>query len=90
MTRLYILRNAMPPIVTLLWASTSASCSGGAIFMEQLSSVTGASAGSAILALDGFDLLMVMGIMVFATIAVIICTDRRPVVRGHRSEVPTS
>jgi peptide/nickel transport system permease protein len=61
--RSHILRNALLPIVTLL---------GLDIFTETVFGLPGLGR-SAILALDGFDLPTVMGITVFATIAVIVC-----------------
>lgn len=69
--RSHILRNALLPIVTLLGLDIGLLL-GGAIFTETVFGLPGLGR-SAILALDGFDLPTVMGITVFATIAVIIC-----------------
>jgi peptide/nickel transport system permease protein len=69
--RSHILRNAMLPIVTILGLDIGLLL-GGAIFTEAVFGLPGLGR-SALLALDGFDLPTVMGITVFATLAVIVC-----------------
>ena len=69
--RSHILRNAMLPIVTILGLDIGLLL-GGAIFTETVFGRPGLGR-SALLALDGFDLPTVMGITVFATLAVIVC-----------------
>jgi peptide/nickel transport system permease protein len=69
--RSHILRNAMLPIVTLLGLDIGLLL-GGAIFTETVFGLPGLGR-SALQALNGFDLPTVMGITVFATMAVIIC-----------------
>jgi peptide/nickel transport system permease protein len=69
--RSHILRNAMLPIVTILGLDIGLLL-GGAIFTETVFGLPGLGR-SALLALDGFDLPTVMGITVFATLAVIVC-----------------
>ncbi len=68
--RSHILRNAMLPIVTLLGLDIGLLL-GGAILTETVFGLPGLGR-SALLALDGFDLPTVMGITVFATMAVIV------------------
>ncbi len=68
--RSHILRNAMLPIVTLLGLDIGLLL-GGAIFTETVFGLPGLGR-SALLALDGFDLPTVIGITVFATMAVIV------------------
>jgi peptide/nickel transport system permease protein len=69
--RSHILRNAMLPVVTLLGLDIGLLL-GGAIFTETVFGLPGLGR-SALHALDGFDLPTVMGITVFATMAVIVC-----------------
>lgn len=69
--RSHVLRNAMLPIVTLLGVDIGVLLSG-AIFTESVFGLPGLGR-RALLALDGFDLPTVMGITVFATMAVIVC-----------------
>ena len=69
--RSHILRNAMLPIVTILGLDIGLLL-GGAIFTETVFGLPGLGR-RAILALEGFDLPTVMGITVFATMAVIVC-----------------
>jgi peptide/nickel transport system permease protein len=68
--RSHILRNAMLPIVTILGLDIGLLI-GGAIFTETVFGLPGLGR-RALLALEGFDLPTVMGITVFATLAVII------------------
>ena len=67
----HILRNAMLPIVTMLGLDIGVLL-GGAIFTEQVFGLPGLGK-TAITHLEGFDLPTVMGITVFATLAVIVC-----------------
>ena len=69
--RSHILRNALLPIVTILGLDIGLLL-GGAIFTETVFGLPGLGR-RALLALEGFDLPTVMGITVFATMAVIIC-----------------
>ncbi len=69
--RSHILRNALLPIVTLLGLDIGLLL-GGAIFTETVFGLPGLGR-SALQALNGFDLPTVMGITVFATLAVILC-----------------
>jgi peptide/nickel transport system permease protein len=69
--RSHILRNAMLPIVTMLGLDIGILL-GGAIFTEQVFGLPGLGK-TAITHLEGFDLPTVMGITVFATMAVIVC-----------------
>jgi peptide/nickel transport system permease protein len=61
----------MLPVVTLLGLDIGLLL-GGAIFTETVFGLPGLGR-SALQALDGFDLPTVMGITVFATLAVIVC-----------------
>jgi peptide/nickel transport system permease protein len=69
--RSHVLRNAMLPIVTILGLDIGLLV-GGAIFTETVFGLPGLGR-RALLALEGFDLPTVMGITVFATLAVIVC-----------------
>ncbi len=69
--RSHVLRNAMLPIVTMLGLDIGVLL-GGAIFTEQVFGLPGLGK-TAITHLEGFDLPTVMGITVFATLAVIVC-----------------
>jgi peptide/nickel transport system permease protein len=68
--RSHVLRNAMLPIVTMLGMDIGVAL-GGAIFTEAVFGLPGLGR-SALQALEGFDLPAVMGIVVFATICVIV------------------
>jgi len=68
--RSHVLRNAMLPVVTMLGMDIGLAL-GGAVFTETIFGLPGLGR-SAILALDGFDLPTVQGIVVFATVSVII------------------
>jgi peptide/nickel transport system permease protein len=68
--RSHVLRNAMLPVVTMLGMDIGVAL-GGAIFTEAVFGLPGLGR-SALQALDGFDLPAVMGIVVFATICVIV------------------
>jgi peptide/nickel transport system permease protein len=68
--RHHILRNAMLPIVTMLGMDVAAAL-GGAIFTETVFSLNGLGYTS-IQALDQYDSPTVMGIIVFATTAIIV------------------
>jgi peptide/nickel transport system permease protein len=68
--RSHVLRNAMLPVVTMLGMDIGLAL-GGAVFTETVFGLPGLGR-SAILALDGFDLPTVQGIVVFATIAIIV------------------
>lgn len=69
--RSHVLRNAMLPIVTILGLDIGLLI-GGAIFTETVFGLPGLGR-RALQALEGFDLPTVMGITVFATLAVIVC-----------------
>jgi peptide/nickel transport system permease protein len=69
--RSHVLRNAMLPIVTMLGLDIGVLL-GGAIFTEQAFGPPGLGK-TAVTHLEGFDLPTVMGITVFATMAVIAC-----------------
>jgi peptide/nickel transport system permease protein len=68
--RSHILRNAMLPIVTMLGLDIGVLL-GGAIFTESVFGLPGLGK-TAIERLEGFDLPVVMGIIVFSTIAIIV------------------
>jgi peptide/nickel transport system permease protein len=68
--RSHILRNSMLPVVTLLGMDIGLAL-GGAIFTESVYSLPGLGR-TAILALNNFDTPTVQGIIVFATVAVIV------------------
>jgi peptide/nickel transport system permease protein len=68
--RSHVLRNAMLPVVTMLGMDIGVAL-GGAIFTESVFGLPGLGR-SALQALEGFDLPAVMGIVVFATICVIV------------------
>lgn len=68
--RSHVLRNAMLPVVTMLGMDIGLAL-GGAIFTEQVFGLPGLGR-TALQALDGFDLPAVMGIVVFATVCVIV------------------
>jgi peptide/nickel transport system permease protein len=68
--RSHILRNAMLPIITMLGLDVGVLL-GGAIFTESVFGLPGLGK-TAIERLEGFDLPVVMGITVFATIAIIV------------------
>jgi peptide/nickel transport system permease protein len=68
--RSHVLRNAMLPVVTMLGMDIGLAL-GGAIFTESVFGLPGLGQ-RALLALEGFDLPAVMGIVVFATVCVIV------------------
>jgi peptide/nickel transport system permease protein len=67
--RSHVLRNAMLPIVTMLGMDIGLAL-GGAIFTETVFGLPGLGR-EALRALEGFDMPTVMGITVFATLAII-------------------
>jgi peptide/nickel transport system permease protein len=67
--RSHVLRNAMLPIVTMLGMDIGLAL-GGAIFTETVFGLPGLGR-EAVRALEGFDIPTVMGITVFATLAII-------------------
>ena len=68
--RAHILRNALLPVVTMLGMDIGLAL-GGAIFTETVYSLPGLGQ-TAIRAVDNYDLPIVMGVTVFATIAIIV------------------
>ena len=68
--RSHILRNAMLPIVTMLGMDISVGL-GGAVFTESIYSLPGLG-NTLKQSLDGFDLPTTMGVIVFATLAIIV------------------
>ncbi len=68
--RSHVLRNAMLPVVTMLGMDIGLAL-GGAVFTETVFGLPGLGQ-RALLALEGFDLPAVMGIVVFATVCVIV------------------
>jgi peptide/nickel transport system permease protein len=68
--RSHVLRNAMLPVVTMLGMDIGLAL-GGAIFTESVFGLPGLGK-VAVEALTGFDLPIVMGITVFATLAIIV------------------
>jgi peptide/nickel transport system permease protein len=68
--RSHVLRNAMLPVVTMLGMDIGLAL-GGAVFTETVYGLPGLGK-RALEALEGFDLPAVMGIVVFATVCVII------------------
>ena len=68
--RRHVLRNAMLPIVTMLGMDIGLAL-GGAVFTETVFGLPGLGR-RAIQGLEGFDLPAVMGIVVFATVCVIV------------------
>ena len=66
----HVLRNAMLPVVTMLGMDIGVAL-GGAVFTESVFGLPGLGK-TAIQGLEGFDLPAVMGIVVFATVCVII------------------
>jgi peptide/nickel transport system permease protein len=68
--RSHVLRNALLPVVTMLGMDIGLAL-GGAIFTESVFGLPGLGK-TAIEALNGFDLPVVMGITVFATLAIIV------------------
>src|ERR687895_2905307 len=67
--RSHVLRNAMLPVVTMLGMDIGVAL-GGAIFTETVYGLPGLGR-EAVRALEGFDIPTVMGITVFATLAII-------------------
>jgi len=68
--RSHVLRNAMLPVVTMLGMDIGLAM-GGAIFTESVFGLPGIGR-TAVVALEGFDLPTVQGIVVFATVAIIV------------------
>lgn len=68
--RSHVLRNAMLPVVTMLGMDVGLAL-GGAVFTETVYGLPGLGK-RALEALEGFDLPAVMGIVVFATVCVIV------------------
>jgi peptide/nickel transport system permease protein len=68
--RSHVLRNAMLPIVTMLGMDISVAL-GGAIFTETIFALPGLGS-TALTAITNFDLPTVQGVVVFATIAIIV------------------
>ncbi|MDQ3895389.1 MAG: ABC transporter permease [Actinomycetota bacterium] len=68
--RSHVLRNAMLPVVTMLGMDIGLAL-GGAIFTESVYGLPGLGK-VAVESLEGFDLPTVMGITVFATVAIIV------------------
>ena len=68
--RAHVLRNAMLPVVTMLGMDVGVAL-GGAIFTETVFTLPGLG-NTAILAIQNFDLPTVQGIVVFATISIIV------------------
>jgi peptide/nickel transport system permease protein len=68
--RSHVLRNAMLPVVTMLGMDIGLAM-GGAIFTESVFGLPGIGK-TAVSALEGFDLPTVQGIVVFATVAIIV------------------
>ena len=68
--RSHVLRNAMLPVVTMLGMDIGLAM-GGAIFTESVFGLPGIGK-TAVTALEGFDLPTVQGIVVFATVAIIV------------------
>ena len=68
--RSHVLRNALLPVVTMLGMDIGLAL-GGAIFTESVFGLPGLGK-VAVEALNGFDLPIVMGITVFATLAIIV------------------
>ena len=68
--RSHVLRNALLPVVTMLGMDIGLAL-GGAIFTESVFGLPGLGK-VAVEALTGFDLPVVMGIVVFATLAIIV------------------
>jgi peptide/nickel transport system permease protein len=68
--RSHILRNALLPIVTMLGMDISLAL-GGAVFTESIYGLPGLGR-TAIQSITGFDLPTTMGVIVFATLAIII------------------
>lgn len=66
----HVLRNAMLPVVTMLGMDIGLAL-GGAIFTESVFGLPGLGK-TAVTALEGFDLPTVQGIVVFATLAIIV------------------
>jgi peptide/nickel transport system permease protein len=68
--RSHVLRNSMMPIVTMLGMDVGLAL-GGAIFTESVFGLPGLGK-VAIESLTGFDMPIIMGITVFATLAIIV------------------
>jgi len=68
--RSHVLRNAMLPVVTMLGMDVSVAL-GGAIFTESVYGLPGLGK-TAIQAIEGFDLPVTQGVVVFATLCIIV------------------
>ena len=68
--RTHVLRNAMLPVVTMLGMDIGLAL-GGAIFTEQIFTLPGLGR-TAILAIQSYDLTVVQGVVIFATLSIII------------------
>jgi peptide/nickel transport system permease protein len=69
--RSHILRNAMLPVVTMLGMDIGVALGGSAIFTESIYGLPGLGK-TAITSLDNFDLPTTQGVVVFATLAIIV------------------
>jgi peptide/nickel transport system permease protein len=65
-----VLRNALLPVVTMLGMDIGLAL-GGAIFTEQVYTLPGLGR-TAILAIQSYDLTVVQGVVIFATLSIII------------------
>jgi len=68
--RSHVLRNALLPVVTMLGMDIGLAL-GGAIFTEQIFTLPGLGR-TAILAIQSYDLTVVQGVVIFATLSIII------------------
>ena len=68
--RSHVLRNAMLPVVTMLGMDIGLAL-GGAIFTEQVYNLPGLGR-TAIIAIQSYDLTVVQGVVIFATLSIII------------------
>ena len=68
--RSHVLRNALLPVVTMLGMDIGLAL-GGAIFTEQVYTLPGLGR-TAILAIQSYDLTVVQGVVIFATLSIII------------------
>ena len=68
--RVHVLRNALLPVVTMLGMDIGVAL-GGAVFTETVYNLPGLGR-TAIIAIGNYDLAVVEGVVVFATLAIII------------------
>ena len=68
--RVHVLRNALLPVVTMLGMDIGVAL-GGAVFTESVYNLPGLGR-TAIIAIGNYDLAVVQGVVVFATLAIII------------------